>query len=115
MHENLELDFSHRPPQVSVDQVEALCAYLAGRGWVVCKRIEAETEMSERLVRELAELSDGRILSGQKGYRLLDKSATIEDVQHSANWLISQGRKMEARGVRQLARFHQMAREGVAA
>ncbi len=115
MSENLELDFSHRPPQVSADQVEALCAYLAGRGWVTRKRIEAETEMSERLVRELAEQSDGRILSGQKGYRLLDRTATIDDVQHSANWLISQGRKMERRGLRKLARFHQMARETTAA
>lgn len=108
--ENLELDFSHRPPQVSGDQVGALCAYLTGKGWVKAAKIEAETEINERLVRRLAEKSDGQILSGQKGYRLFDASVSLEEADHAANWLISQGKTMIRRGVSIRRRFHRFAR-----
>lgn len=108
--ENLELDFSHRPPQVSVDQVEALCAYLVGKGWVKAPQIEAETEISDRRLRRLAEKSDGRILSGQKGYRLFDATVPIAEIDHAANWLISQGKMMIRRGVAIRRRYHHFAR-----
>lgn len=111
MCENLELDFSHRPPQVSANQVDALCAYLNDKGWVKAAQIETEIEISERCVRRLAEKSDGRILSGQKGYRLFDGSVPLEEADHAANWLIAQGKTMIRRGVAIRRRFHQFARE----
>lgn len=114
MSENLELDFSHRPPQVSCDQVDALCAYLTGKGWVKATTIESEAEISERHVRRLAERSDGRILSGQKGYRLFDSSVTLDEADHAANWLISQGKTMIRRGLAIRRRFHQFARKPAA-
>lgn len=111
MSDNLELDFSHRPPQISSDQVDGLCAYLSGKGWVKAAQIEAETKISERRVRRLAERSDGRILSGQNGYRLFDGSVPVEDVDHASNWLIAQGKNMIKRGIAIRRRYHQFARE----
>lgn len=110
MPENLELDFSHRPPAVSSDQVEALCAYLDGKGWVKAEQIEREIEIDERKVRRLAEKSEGRILSTNKGYRLFDARVTIEEVHVAADRLISQGRNMIKRGIAIRRRYHQFRR-----
>lgn len=110
MVENLELDFSHRPPNPSVDEVESVCAFLAGKGWIKAAVIEAEIEISDRRMRRIAERSDGRILSGQKGYRLLDGTTPVEEIDHAANWLISQGRNMIRRGVAVRRRYHNFAR-----
>lgn len=111
MTENLELDFKHQPPKTSGDEVEAVCAFLAGKGWMKAAVIEAEIEISDRRMRRIAEKSDGRILSGQKGYRLLDGATPIEEADHAANWLISQGRNMIRRGVAVRRRYHHYARE----
>lgn len=110
MVENLELDFSHRPPPVSADQVDALCAYLEGKGWVKASMIEAEIEIDERKVRRLAEKSDGRILSTNRGYRLFDEKVTLEDAHDAADRLISQGRNMIKRGISIRRRYHQFRR-----
>lgn len=110
MSDNLELDFSHRPPKVSGDEVEAVCAFLGGKGWIRAKEIEAQIEIDDRRMRVIAEKSEGRILSGQKGYRLFDASVPVEEADHAANWLIAQGKKMIRRGVAIRRRFHQFAR-----
>ena len=106
MGENLELDFSQRPPQGSADQVDAVCAYLTGKGWIKAKVIEQEIEIDDRRMRVLAEQSKGRIISGQKGYRFFDPATSIEDAYRAANRLISQGKKMIARGVEIQLRIH---------
>ena len=114
MVENLELDFSHRPPKVSGDEVDAVCAFLAGKGWVKASQIDDEIDISDRRMRRIAERSDGRILSGQKGYRFFDGSTPIEEADHAAAWLISQGRTMIRRGVAIRRRFHNFPRRPAA-
>lgn len=57
------------------------------------------TDSNRRMVRSWAEASDGEILSGQKGYRHI-RHATPEEIQHAANWLLSQGKKMIKRGIK---------------
>jgi hypothetical protein len=99
MSENLELDFSHRPPKPSVDEVDAVCAFLQGKGWIRAAQIEQEIDIDDRRMRVLAEKSEGRILSGQKGYRFYDEATPLEEASHAANWLISQGKKMIRRGI----------------
>lgn len=111
MTENLELDFRHRPPQTSVDEVEAVCAFLVGKGWIKARLIEEQIEIDDRRMRVLAEKSDGRILSSHKGYRLFDPATSIDDAERAANRLISQGRKMILRGVAIRRRFHRFSRE----
>lgn len=99
MCENLELDFSHRPPQASVDEVEAVCAFLVGKGWIKARVIEEQIEIDDRRMRVIAEKSDGRILSGQKGYRFYDAGTPVDEASHASNWVISQGKKMIRRGM----------------
>lgn len=110
MSENLELDFSQRPPQASVDEVEAVCAFLVGKDWIKARQIEEEIEIDDRRMRVIAERSDGRILSSHKGYRLFDPSTSIEEAERAANRLISQGKKMIQRGVAIRRRFHRFAK-----
>jgi hypothetical protein len=47
----------------------------------------------DRMLRIVAERSQGRIISGQYGYKLT-KYATTEEIDHAERWLLSQGRKM---------------------
>ena len=111
MSENLELDFSQRAPSVSENEVDGVCAYLAGKGWTKAAVIEDEIEINDRHMRKIAERSDGRILSSRKGYRLFDPSTSMEDAERAANRLISQGKKMILRGVAIRRRFHRFAHE----
>lgn len=74
----------------------ALLAALDGQGWVTAKRLARVLETDDRTIREAASESEGRIISGQRGY-CLTQQATVQDVQHAAAWLRSQARKMEYR------------------
>ena len=75
-----------------------------GIRWIRAKNV---TGMSERVARDWAEASDGLVISGNKGYCLLCL-ATADEVKESAARLISQGKRMVKRGIRQLRRMHAM-------
>lgn len=87
--------FTARPP-VTSREVEALIAYLFGRGW--CRAKSMADRWSDRQLRELANQSKGRVISGQRGYCLIDE-ATTEEANHAANWLEAQSRAMHKRSV----------------
>jgi DNA adenine methylase len=57
----------------------------------------------KRQLRELANASDGKIISGQRGYRHI-RHATLEEIEHAANWLEHQAVQMgeRARSIRRL-------------
>ena len=79
--------------------------YLAARGgWVTARQIRSELGLHDRVCRELAEESEGQILSGQEGYKLT-RLATPEECDRAAAWLKSQGRKMLRRAIR-IQRVH---------
>jgi hypothetical protein len=65
---------------------------------LVLRAGRALSDDNRRWVRALAEASD-RIISGQKGYKHLER-ATAEEVRHFVNWMESQGRKMIGRAER---------------
>jgi len=52
----------------------------------------------DRMVWLVAERSAGKIISGQKGYKLT-KFATTEEIDHAERWLLSQASKMKARAL----------------
>jgi hypothetical protein len=83
-----------------------LVSALRGQGWVTAKRLSFHLGTSDRLLRAFAEQSQGEIISGQKGYKL-SAEATLEEIDHAANWLISQGKKMLERGIEIRRRAHQ--------
>ncbi len=68
--------FDRRPP-VS-DPLPILIRSLDGRGWRTAKSLIAELGWSDRQIRAVAESSADRIISGQKGYCLLEQAA-VED------------------------------------
>lgn len=108
---NTELGIKIAGPKVKPEEVEAMVGFLRGRGWLDAAAIELETNISDRKMRVIAEHSDGRILSGQDGYRLLDRDTPIEEVDRAATWLESQGKKMLGRAAAIRRRYHRYARE----
>lgn len=78
------------------DLLPPLLAILDGRGWVRAKSLAQALHVDDRTIREAASQSEGRIISGQKGY-CLTAQASVQDVQHAASWLRSQAEKMEFR------------------
>lgn len=112
MTEQLELAVKTPKPVITPAEVEHVCRLLYKKqGWVMAKVMEADTGIDDRTLRLAAEHSEGRILSGQKGYRYFDRTTTIEEADRAATWLESQGRKMLKRGGAIRRRMHRYAWE----
>ena len=90
-------------------EVNPLVSALRGQGWRTARHLSFHLGTSDRELRAMAEASEGEIISGQKGYKL-SAEATIEEIDHAANWLISQGKKMLERGIEIRRRAHQKIR-----
>jgi hypothetical protein len=69
---------------------------LLGNGWASARSIEQFTGWDERKIRALAEGSQGRVISGQRGYKLT-AHATDQEVANCRRALTSQARRMNAR------------------
>ena len=98
------------------EKVAVFVDCLRGRGWLTARAIEAESGLGDRLLRALAEASDGEIISGQLGYRLTCE-ATLAELDAAEGWLRSQAKKMTARAVqirvaRNRRRLHREDLEG---
>jgi hypothetical protein len=66
------------------------------RRWFPAKELETQTGWTDRDIRSYAEASEGRVISGQNGYKHADNS-TADEIAHFANQMESRGRKMIAR------------------
>jgi hypothetical protein len=112
MNPQLDLEIPAPAPEVSPDQVELLCTFLNGRGWVKSAQIAAEIHLDERAVRAIAQHSDGRILSGPgcPGYKLFTGATEIEEADLCATRIESQARQMIKRAAAIRRRFHRYAR-----
>lgn len=106
-----ELGLSIPGPEVDPAEVEQMVRFLAGKGWLRAAEIEVATSSGDRKIRAIAEHSQGRILSGQQGYRLFDRTTPLEEADRAATWLESQGRKMLQRGAAIRRVYHRYARE----
>lgn len=84
--------------------VHLMVELLRGDGWRSARSLAKFCGWTDRYVRRLAAASDGRIISGQQGYRLT-LEATPEEIAHAADWYRSQARKMIVRSmqIRRLA------------
>ena len=112
MIEQLEIGMPSAAPEVSPEEIERLCAYLVGRGWVKAPVIERETGFDDRKIRKIAEWSDGRILSGPgtPGYKLFTGATEIDEADRCASQIESQARRMIRRAASIRRRFHRYAR-----
>lgn len=87
---------AHTPSEADVQD---LCNALAGRGWVTAAALPFISRFDDdRLIRALAEASSGRIISGQKGYRLT-REATDDEADRAESWLRHQAGRMIARAI----------------
>lgn len=100
MTDQPELDFERlagEGPVVEKFHVDTMIAALRGNGWRTAKALGARKEADKRVLRAIAEASEGQIISGQKGYKLTIE-ATLEEISGTA-WLKSQGKKMIQRWI----------------
>ncbi|HEX4084332.1 MAG TPA: hypothetical protein VHY22_05440 [Chthoniobacteraceae bacterium] len=92
MIDQLQLPLEKRKPNVAADpkDIELLCEWLIGRGWVRAVAIEAFFPLwkanDHRYIRAIASQSAGRILSfpGSPGYRIA-LEASIDELWHARN------------------------------
>ncbi|MGA3169448.1 MAG: hypothetical protein ABSE62_00390 [Chthoniobacteraceae bacterium] len=104
MSDQLQLDIEPRKPAVHADpaDIDLLCAWLTGRGWVRAAAIESHfpewRSNDHRYVRAIASQCGGRILSfpGSPGYRLAVE-ATIDELWHARNVFTRAGVEADAR------------------
>jgi hypothetical protein len=105
-----ELDFSASPAKPDISEVEFLLAWLSKNpGFHTAKTIASALDLSDRKIRQLAEMADGLIVSGpgSPGYCHLYHCDPIM-IDHSASKLISQGKAMIRRGIRSKRRAHDL-------
>lgn len=92
----LALDFARekgKGPKIRRFQIDELIAQLRGKDWQTAKDLGCRSESDKRVLRALAEASDGQIISGQKGYKLT-LEATLPEIDAAAAWLKHQGEAM---------------------
>ena len=96
----VQLELGRMRPKVDEadDRIAELIFWLSGKGWRKASEIKDALGWDDRTVRALASESEGRILSGQKGYRLT-REAGADEIERSVRCLRAQARKMIARSL----------------
>lgn len=116
MHQQADLPFSSSPPVPETSEArllaDILISYLyRNPDWHTARQLAETLDLNDRRIRQLAELSDGRIVSGPgcPGYRHI-RHCTPDDIAHAADQLRSQARRMLARSIRLRRRAHALVR-----
>ena len=107
MIEQASFDFT-APPSPDSGEVETLLAYLLHHpGFHTAREISQALNMTDRKIRQIAEASDGLVVSGpgSPGYCHLHH-CPAERIAHIADTLRSQARAMLARSIRLRRRAH---------
>jgi hypothetical protein len=81
--------------RITQTSVQLLVLALLGAGWRTAKHLSA-FGYNDRELRAIASASEGRIVSGQKGYCLIEE-ATVDEANHAAAWLEHQAKAMAKR------------------
>jgi hypothetical protein len=94
--------------RVYTDDLNRLLAYLGRQStWVsmrdIARQCDGLSRTNDRAIRAMAAASDGRIISGQRGYRLTSLASNAER-DHAIAWYTSQAAKMIRRAERVRAR-----------
>jgi len=111
MSDGQQLDLQFKAPPVSVAEVDGVCDWLRGKGWIHRGPLARELGLTIRKLRAIAEHSDGRILSapGSHGYRLNDDTVTKEEVLRVVAQHKSQRDRHDHRAAAILRRWHRHA------
>lgn len=97
--------------RVYTDDLNRLLTYLSRQStWVsmrdIARQCDGLSRTTDRAIRAIASASDGRIISGQRGYRLTSL-ATKDERNHAIAWYTSQAAKMMQRASRVAARANE--------
>ncbi len=82
-----------RVQQKAAEMMDRFLEQLSDGQWHRAKELSWSLHTSDRVIRQMAESSNGRVISSQHGYKL-NRYATNDELDHAEAWLISQGRKM---------------------
>jgi hypothetical protein len=107
-----EFNFAAKPPAISIGEVELLLNHLSNNpGFHTARVLSAALDLTDRQIRQLAEASDGLIVSGpgSPGYCHL-YHCPAETIAHITDTLRSQARRMISRSIRIRKRAHQLIR-----
>jgi hypothetical protein len=102
MSEGAQMDLGTLPEKKAADpDVVRMILLLEDRDWTTANELleimgEAPTEGNRRKLRLWASESEGRIGSGQLGYKLV-RAMTAEEYNHFRNGMASQAREMQRR------------------
>lgn len=112
MTTQIELPLSSKAPRITPQEVERVCTWLQGRGWVTAAELREQLGLNDRQMRVVVEHAGYRILSGpgHAGYRYFDAEA-LPEVDAICNAMSSQIRKMTARVAGYRSRYHHYARD----
>ncbi|HEY1791528.1 MAG TPA: hypothetical protein VGG34_01305 [Opitutaceae bacterium] len=111
MNEQVEfLEMAGAP--VTEEEIDKICRFLVGRGWVKREFIAQENRLHIRRLAAIAEASDGRIMRspGSPGYKLLSSSCEIAEVDACASRWESAGKKYLQQGLALRRRYHRYTR-----
>ncbi len=104
-----ELDFTVPAERPGAAGLRELLHVLKAIGphWTTARQIAERLDFSERKVRQLAEASEGQIVSapGCPGYKHFDH-CTAAEIAHASDKLISQSRLMLHRAIRLRRKAH---------
>jgi hypothetical protein len=78
--------------------VDRFLEQLADAQWHRAKDLARVLHTDDRTIRRLGDVSGGRVISGQLGYKLT-RFATNDEIDHAEAWLRSQASKMLERAV----------------
>lgn len=78
------------------DKVDRLLETLADGQWYTARELTRILLVDDRTLRKYADLSGGRVISGDLGYKLT-RFATNDEIDHAEARLLSQARKMQDR------------------
>lgn len=97
----LELPLFRAEPEKDYSWLMEILRSSGGSGWLTAKQIldvtgQKDTDQNRRSIRAIAEISNGQIGAGQKGYKLVELM-TIEEYNGYRNWMLSQTEKMQKR------------------
>jgi hypothetical protein len=93
------------PKKEDPAELARLESALSNGKWMSAKRLFIYTGLNDREVRYLAQASDGRIITGNKGYKLIRHASVIE-VNECCDRLRSQASRMIGRVIQIQRRYH---------
>ena len=92
----LGLNFTARQAQKAIALADRFLEELSDGRWHLASEIAQRLRTNDRVIRRCADLSGGRVISGDAGYKMT-RFATGDEIDHAEARLLSQARKMTER------------------